>query len=256
MLRGPQHKARAAKSELAISPLPSGGHKRYVTLAFSGIPNAKCGELNPKCSPTKGNKRKAGCLTHAFARAQKRAKMLCYPCIPGDPQRQARGEKAEMVPNQRAQNHMWLPHPCLFEGPKEGRNAHPCILMGPQHQVRGTNSEMLASPPLSRGPKRGRKCYITRAFPGVCTRGQKIRADCLTRAFLAARKRAEMLSNPCILSDPQHQARGAKSEVVANKRAQNQKWLLHPCLDWGRKEGRNATSPLHCWRSPTKREKM
>ena len=35
---------------------------------------------------------------------------------------------------------------------------HPCILGGPQRQARGQNQ---------RGPKRGRRCYITPAFSGV-----------------------------------------------------------------------------------------
>ena len=49
---------------------------------------------------------------------------------------------------------------------------HPYILGDPQH--RGTISEVAASPLPSRGPKRGRKCYITPAFSGVhCRRGRK-----------------------------------------------------------------------------------
>ena len=74
--------------------------------------------------------------------------------------------------------------------------------------------------------------YITPAFLGVpnakrgeqnhkwsSTSGNKIKSGCLTTAFSGAQKRAKMLPNPCILGDPQ--ARGAKSEVVPNKREQN-----------------------------------
>ena len=55
ILGGPQRQARGAKSEVAISPLPSWGAKRgrkcYVTHAFSGVPNAKRGEENQKWLP-------------------------------------------------------------------------------------------------------------------------------------------------------------------------------------------------------------
>ena len=48
--------------------------------------------------------------------------MLCHPYFLGDPQRQERGVKLEMVPNKREKNLKWLPHPCLLRGPKEGGN--------------------------------------------------------------------------------------------------------------------------------------
>ena len=38
-------------------------------------------------------------------------------------------------------------------------------------QQRGTKSEVAASPLPSRGPKRGRKCYVTPAFSGCTTEG-------------------------------------------------------------------------------------
>ena len=57
------------------------GQNCYITPAFSGVPNAKCGE-----------KIKSGCLTPAFSGAQKRAELLRNPCILGGPQCQARGE--------------------------------------------------------------------------------------------------------------------------------------------------------------------
>ena len=130
---------------------------------------------------------------------------------------------------------------------------HPCILGGPQHQARGTKSEVVASPLPSRGPKRRRKCYFTPAFLGIAnancseqnqkwphTKGNKITSGCLTPAFSGGQKRAEMLHHPCILGDPQRQARGAKSEVAPNKGEQNQKWLSHPCLLGGPKRGRKC----------------
>ena len=91
---------------------------------------------------------------------------------------------------------------------------------------------MATSPLPSRGPKRGRNCYVTPAFSGVpnAKRWEKIRSGYLTLAFSGAQKRAELLRNPCILGDPQRQAWG-----------ENQKWLPHPCLLGGPKEGGIAT---------------
>ena len=109
-------------------------------IAFLGIPNK--GEENHKCSPTKGNKIRSGCLSGA----QKRAEMLHHPCILGDPQH------------------------------------------------RGTKSEVAASPLPSRGPKRGRKCYVTPAFSGPLQKGTETKV---------AHKRAEVLCHPCILGGPQ-----------------------------------------------------
>ena len=164
--RGSQTPSSGRKSKMATSPLPShkpkGGRNCYVTPAFSGIPNAK-----------RGNIIRSGYLSPAFSEAQKRAELLRNPCILGDPQCQARGQK----------------------------------------------SEVASSPLPSRGPKRGRNCHVAPAFTGIpnAKRGEKFRSGYLTLAFSGAQKRAELLRNPCILGDPQRQARG-----------QNQKWLPHP----------------------------
>ena len=74
---------------------------------------------------------------------------------------------------------------------------------------------MATSPLPSRGPKTGRKCYITPAISRVpnAKHGEKIRSGYLTLAFSGAQNRAELLRNPCSIEGPQHQARG-----------QNQKW--------------------------------
>ena len=52
-------------------------------MAFSGIPNK--GEQKQKCSPTKGNKIRSGCLTPTFSGAQNRAEKLRHPCVLGGP---------------------------------------------------------------------------------------------------------------------------------------------------------------------------
>ena len=54
-------------------------------------------------------------------------------------------------------------------------------------------------------------------YPGVSSKGDKIRSGYLSPAFPGAHMGAEVLDNPCGLGGP-HQKR------------QNQKWLPHPCL--------------------------
>ena len=167
--------------------MPKRGRKCYTTPAFAGFtkanaeghPNAKRGEQDEKWSATKVNKIRSGCLTPAFLGAQKRAEVLCHPCILGDPQHQARGGKSEKAPNKRKQNQKWLPHPCLLGGPKEDGNATSPLhsrgsptpsagsKIGSGPQQRGTKLEMAALPVPSRGPKRGRKGYVTLAFSGI-----------------------------------------------------------------------------------------
>ena len=199
--------------QVATQPLPLGGPRR-----FRAGDRIKSG---PRVGhpflrdPTKGNKNTSGCLTPTFSEAQKRAELRHNPCILGD----------------------------------TGK--------------RGTKSEKAASPPPSRGPKRGRNCGITPAFSGIPTKGNKIRSGYLTPAFSGAQKRAELRHNPCILGDTGK--RGTKSEVAAspppsrrpkrgwncditpafsgipNKGERNQKWLPHPYLLGGPKEGGIAT---------------
>ena len=56
----------------------------------------------------------------------------------------------------------------------------------------------------SRGSKRGRNRYVTRAFSGVPTakRGEKIRIGHLTRACSGAQKTAELPQNPAFSGVP------------------------------------------------------
>ena len=179
--------------------------------------------------------------------------MLSYPCIPGGPQRQARGATSKVVPNKGEKNQKWFPTkgekirsgchiPALSGAQKRAKMLrHPCILGGPQHQARGATSQVvpnkgeqnhkwLPHPCLLRGRKEGGWATSPLHSWGSPTKGNKIRGGCLTRAFSGAQKRAKKLRHPCILGGPQRQAQGAKSEGVPNKREQNQKWLPHPCL--------------------------
>ena len=60
-------------------------------MAFSGIPNK--GDQKQKCSPAKGNKIRIGCLTPTISGAQRRAEVLCHPCVPEGPLQKGRETK-------------------------------------------------------------------------------------------------------------------------------------------------------------------
>ena len=84
------------------------------------------------------------------------------------------------------------------------------------------------------GPKRGRKCYVTRAFSGIPKqRGDKIRSGHLTPAFSGPQKRAEVLRSTCILGDPQTKGDQIRNGCLirafsgAQKRAEMQR---NPCI--------------------------
>ena len=62
-----------------------------------------------------------------------------------------------------------LCHPCILRDPTLSAGGK--IRSGPQQ--RGTKSEVAASPLPSRGPKRGRKCFVTPTFSGVTEQGFK-----------------------------------------------------------------------------------
>ena len=68
-----------------------------------------------------------------------------------------------MFPYKGAQNQKWLP----LWGPKEGGNFTSPLCSSGVPNIRGTKSEVAASPLPSRGPKRGRKCYVTPTVSGV-----------------------------------------------------------------------------------------
>ena len=274
---------RGTKAQLDASPLPSWGTKRgrkcYVNPAFSCIPNARRGEQNQKWSPTKGNKIRSGYLTPAFSEARKRAEMRHQPCILKDPQRQAQGAKSEMVRSKRKQHHKWSPTKgnkirsgyltLAFSAPR----LHCFTLAGCTQNVRGgiffTSSgsnggrwmvvvflrlffllqkRVFFPIRFFRGPKKGRHTLSTLHSPRAPTEGNQIRLGYLTPSFSRAQKRLKMLYHPCNLN-PNAKRGEQKSEVVPNKGEQNQKWLPHPCLLRGPKEGGNATSPMGSWGS-------
>ena len=120
------------------------------------------------------------------------------------------------IPNIGEQNQKWLPHPCLLRGPKEGGNA-----TSPLHS-RGSPTPSAGSKIRSGPQQRGTKSEV--AASPLPSQGPKQGRKCyVTPAFSG----------------------------IPNIGEQNQKWLPHPCLLRGPKEGGNATSPLHSRGSPT-----
>ena len=277
ILRDLQRHARGVKSEVVLDigeqnqmwlsqrslppRVPKRGRKCYVFRAFSGIPNigGKNSEVATSPPPSRGPKKGRKCYVHLHSRGSRTPNASSK--IKTGPQQ--RGTKSEMAASPLA----------LGTQKRAEMLCHPCILRDPQH--RGTKSELSTSPLPSRGPKRGRKCYVTPAFSGIPNVGEQIKTGCLTPAFMGAQKTAEMLRLPCTLSNPQH--RGTKSKLAAsplpshgpksgrkcyvtdaflgipNIGEQNRKWLPHPCLLASPKGGGNATSPLHSQGSQTPR---
>ena len=132
-----------------------------------------------------------------------------------------RGQKKKLVvvPNKGEQNQKWLPHPCLLGGPKEGGNAR-----SPLHS-RGSPTPSAGSKKQKRSP----------------TKGNKIRSGCLNPAFSGAQKRARLLRHPCILGDPQRQARGAKKiSSCPKQRGTKSEVAASPLPSRGPKRGRKC----------------
>ena len=80
--------------------------------------------------------------------------------------------------------------------------------------AKGTKAELATSSLPSQGPTHELKCYITTAFSGSPSKGDKIRIGYLTHAFSVAHRRAQLLHNHGILGDPQ--AEGTKSELATS----------------------------------------
>ena len=187
----------------------------YATHIFSGA--QKRAELlrNP-CNLGVANakprsKIRSGYLTLAFSGAQKRAEFLRNRCILREPQQ--RGRKSEVAAPPlasrrpiRGQNCYVNPAFSGIPNAKRGdeiksgylipafSGAHKraellcnaCILGDPQQ--RGRKSEV-ATPPLpSRGPKKGRKRYVTLAFSGVPNE---------------RKENQKWLPHPCLLGGPE-----------------------------------------------------
>ena len=103
--------------------------------------------------------------------------------------------------------------PLPSRGPKSGRKLYITpTFSGIPKQKGEQNQKWLPHPCFLGGPKEGRNAtpsLHSRRSPN--TEGDKVRIVCLTLAFSGAHKWAEMLDHPCILQD--YQQRGTKSEV-------------------------------------------
>ena len=190
---------------MATSPMPSWEPKRdrngYLTPPFSGVPD-------------KGGKIRSGYLTRAFVGAHKRAELLHNPYSLGGPQQGGQNQKVptSLLPSRGpTRERTYYITPAFSGVPNKGdkiksgyltialSGAHkraellhnPCILGGPQQG--GQNQKVATSPLPSRGPTRERNCYITPAFSGVRNKRDKIKSGNLTRAFLGAHTRAEIV---------------------------------------------------------------
>ena len=226
----PRQKGR--KSVVGASPVPSQGPRRgrncYVTPALLWVRNAK-----------RRGKIRSGCLTPMFLEAQKRPVLLRNPCILGGPKRQGRGENQKRIyhpclvggpeegpivrnprdlgggggGNAKCGGESKSGHITpAFSGNQKGAQmaTSPVYSLGSAMPSTGRKSEVAASPLPSQGPKRGRNCYATPALSEVpnANRRGKIRNGYLTLIQLGAQKRAELLSNPCIIGGPERQPRG------------------------------------------------
>ena len=157
ILGDPQHQAQRAKYQLWCqkkgNKIRSGclthassstkrGQKRYVSLAFSGIPNANRrekkmgrvrdkGEQNQNWLPhpclLKGPKEGGNATSALHSRAS--------------PTPSAGSNKSVVVPNKGEQNQKWLPHPGLLGAQKRAEMLHhPCIVGDPRRQRRGAKN--------------------------------------------------------------------------------------------------------------------
>ena len=118
---------------------------------------------------------------------------------------------------------------------------NPCIHWGPQIRGQNQNYKWLAQPCLLGGPKR-RECYITPAFFGVLSEGDKIQSDYPTLAFCGAQKWAELLQDPGSLRGPH---KGTRSKVATS-----------PPRSWGPTSGLNCYVTRAFSRVPTQRDQM
>ena len=176
--------------------------------------------------------------------------MAASPCLLRGPKRgwkcyvtptPSAGRKIRSGPEHRGEKLKWLPHPCLLRGPQEGVNdtsplhsrgspipsAGRNIRGSSQQRVNENRSGCLNPPCLLGGQKKAEMLPNAKRRmknqKWSRTQGRKNRSGCRTPAFSGAQKRVEMLCHPCMIGDPQRQARGGKSEVAPNKGEQNWK---------------------------------
>ena len=131
------HNARVGAWHIGVLPVTSMATKpRFQGKGITGV-NFNF-SFGLRCQ-TKGDTIRIACLTLAFSGAKKRAEML--------------------------------PHPCILENPQTKGNKIRKGYLTPAFsripEIRGTKTEVAASPLSYWGPKRVRKCYVTPAFLGI-----------------------------------------------------------------------------------------
>ena len=140
--------------------------------------------------------------------APKWAWWLHHPCRLGGPQRLIAGDKIRSGPHEGLVAALPLPS----RGPTRGRK---CYITPPSSGVpkQGNKIRSSCNTHAFSGATSGRKCCISPAFWGVPKQGDKIGSGCHTPAFLGGHKWAQVLRNPCILGSPN---KWTKSEVAAS----------------------------------------
>ena len=189
--------------------------------------------------------------------------MLRHPCIPGDPQRQARGATSGTVLNKRGGNLKWLPHTGLLGGGQKRAVMlrHPSILWDPQRQARKAKSEMVRN----KGGKNLKWQPHTCRLAGLKEGGNAM-------SPLHSRGSPTPSTGSKIRNGPQHRGtkseeatshlpsrgpkRGRKGDVtpgfsgIPKKRRTKSEVATSPLPSGEAKGSRNATSPLYSRRSP------
>ena len=142
--------------------------------------------------------------------------------------------------------------------------------------AKGTKAAWAISLLPCRRPRSGPNWNIIRSLLGVHSEGDKSRIGYLTPALSTAKKKADVLRNPCLLACPQQRGQKQKwvphpafsgahklAELLRNpgvlgwrqQRVQNENWQPHPCLLGGPQLGKAATQPLRSRGSPAKGRK-
>ena len=115
--------------------------------------------------------------------------------------------------------------------------------LGEPQQSR-TKSEVAASPLPSRGSKRGRKCYVTRAFSGIANQGEI---------------NQKWLPKPCLLGSPKEGGSAVsllRSRGSPTKGSKIRSGCLTAAFPGAQKSGRIRYATPAFLRVPNKREKI
>ena len=148
------------------------------------------------------------------------------------------------------QNQKWSPTkgrktrigylPTAFLGPQKRAEMlrHPCVIGSPQR--RGTKSQVAASPLPSRGPKRGRKCYVPTAFSGIPNQGEQNHNWLPDPSLLWGSKDSRNARQPLHSRGSPTPSTGSKIRSASQQRGTKSKVVVSPLPSWGPKRGRKC----------------